>query len=112
MTTQATAPASPEAGLAPPSGSAMAAAWNRFWFTPADRTILGVLRLCCGLVTVYTFLAWTFDLQPLLGEHAWMDLPARQAFYREAPIGEPGFEWFTEAAARPEEPGARQLYWD
>src|SRR5262249_53271185 len=27
--------------------------WNRFWFTPADPTLLGFMRICCGLVVLY-----------------------------------------------------------
>ncbi len=94
MTTEATAPTTGP-GLAPPSRSAMAAAWNRFWFTPADPTVLGVIRICCGLVVCYTFLAYTLDLQALLGEHAWLDLETRQLMYREAPTRAPAADWDT-----------------
>src|SRR4051812_14534084 len=61
-------------------------AWNRFWFTPADPTVLGLMRICCGLITFYTFFAYTFDLQALLGEHAWLDLATRQKQYRASPV--------------------------
>jgi hypothetical protein len=53
-------------------------ALNRFWFTPADPTLLGLIRICCGLVTFYTLLVYSFRLQDLMGEHAWQDLEMRQ----------------------------------
>ena len=31
-----------------------ARAWDRFWFTPADPTVLGAIRICCGVITLYT----------------------------------------------------------
>ncbi|MCC6417100.1 MAG: hypothetical protein IT429_02500 [Gemmataceae bacterium] len=70
-----------------------ASAWDRFWFTPADPTVLGAIRICCGLVTFYTFLVYTFDLPALLGEHAWLDLEARQRLYREQPIAVLPLDW-------------------
>jgi hypothetical protein len=60
--------------------------WNRFWFTPADPTTLGLIRICCGLIALYTFLAYSFDLQQFFGEHAWMDLKARDEFRKDAPV--------------------------
>jgi hypothetical protein len=52
----------------------IARAWTDFWFAPADPTTLGLIRICCGLVVLYTHLAYTFDLQALFGEYAWVDL--------------------------------------
>ena len=28
--------------------------WNAFWYTPADPTLLGLLRIFTGLMLVYT----------------------------------------------------------
>src|SRR5262249_45576531 len=81
-------------------------AWDRFWFTPADPTVLAVVRICCGLVTFYTFLVYTFDLQALLGEHAWVDLQSRQQMYREAPVPLPAVDWTTVVEAP--KPGREQ----
>src|SRR4051812_36842185 len=33
--------------------------WNRFWFDPVDPTTLGLIRLCCGLLTLYVHWAYT-----------------------------------------------------
>jgi hypothetical protein len=48
--------------------------WNRFWFSPGDPTVLGLIRICCGLVTLYTTLAYSLDLQEFFGPHAWWNL--------------------------------------
>ena len=37
--------------------------WERFWFAPADPTLLGLIRICCGLITLYTALVYSFELQ-------------------------------------------------
>src|SRR5271166_351807 len=68
-------------------------AWTQFWFTPADPTMLCVIRLLCGAVTFYTFFAYTLDLQELLGEHAWLDLEARRSFDREMPMRRANIDW-------------------
>ena len=53
------------------------AGWNRFWFTPADPTLLGLIRICCGLITLYTLIVYSFSLQDFMGEYAWQDLKTR-----------------------------------
>lgn len=58
-------------------------AWNGFWFTPADPTILGLMRLTCGLVTLYTMFIYSFNLQEFMGEHAWYDLSLRMEIVRD-----------------------------
>lgn len=55
-------------------GVRMVRAWNRFWFTPADPTMLGVIRVCCGLVVFYVHLAYSYDLQAFFGKDAWLKL--------------------------------------
>jgi len=42
-------------------------AWNGFWFTPADPTVLGLIRLLTGGMLVYTLLVWGIQLQSFLG---------------------------------------------
>lgn len=60
-------------------------AWDRFWFFPADPTLLGFLRICAGLITLYIHFAYTYDLQALLGKDAWVDLKTANAFRFERP---------------------------
>jgi hypothetical protein len=68
-------------------------AWDRFWFTPADPTTLGLVRIFCGLIVLYVHLAYTYDLQDLFGAGAWLNLPAADVFRREAPWVAPPLDW-------------------
>src|SRR4051812_34283535 len=68
-------------------------AWDRFWFTPADPTLLGLIRICCGLVILYVHLAYTYDLQEFFGEHAWLDLQTMNTFRHDSPVARPLTGW-------------------
>lgn len=61
-------------------------AWNRFWFTPTDPTLLGLIRLGCGLLAVYTVVTYTWDLQTFFGRNAWLEHDMRDASRKEAPM--------------------------
>ena len=63
----------------------MAESWNAFWFKPADPTMLGLMRICCGLLVVYVHLAYSFDLQTFFGRDAWIDSTMAKRFRQEAP---------------------------
>lgn len=68
-------------------------AWNRFWFTPADPTPLGLIRIFAGLFTFYVILAYTVDLQELFGLHAWVDAKTANEFRKDLPFVGRGFQW-------------------
>ena len=51
----------------------LAAGWDHFWFTPADPTPLAAIRICTGLVLLYTYAACTPALLDFIGPHAWVD---------------------------------------
>ncbi len=61
-------------------------AWEHFWFTPADPTVLAVIRICCGAIAVYTFAVYGLTLQDTVGEHAWVELKLRQEQARDRPV--------------------------
>ena len=63
--------------------------WERFWFTPADPTLLGLMRIFCGLITLYTVLVYSFDLQAFMGPGAWYDLDMRLNIVRNRPVPAP-----------------------
>ena len=71
----------------------LGSAWNRFWFTPGDPTVLGAIRILTGVITFYTLFCYTFDLQEQVGDHAWLDLELRQDQYRESPVRYMPLEW-------------------
>jgi hypothetical protein len=60
-------------------------AWNRFWFRPADPTLLGLIRICVGLVTLYVHAAYTVDLYEFLGPDAWEDAAMAAEFRNDLP---------------------------
>lgn len=52
------------------------AGWDRFFFTPTDPLVLGVIRLCVGMILLYIHLT-CFDQAPhLIGPDAWVDQEA------------------------------------
>lgn len=46
--------------------------WNRFWFTPADPTLLGVIRILTGTMLLYTHWVWGLELEAFFGPDAWL----------------------------------------
>ena len=46
--------------------------WNLFWYTPADPTLLGLLRICTGLMLVYTHAVWGLALNDFFGPTSWL----------------------------------------
>src|SRR5262249_45143283 len=75
--------------------------WEQFWFTPADPTVLALMRICSGLIIVYTFFAYCFTLQDFMGEHAWVDLALRRETINERPVHFGPLQW-NEAGPLPE----------
>ncbi len=64
-------------------------AWKKFWFTPADPTLLGLLRLCTGLLAAYTIIGYTFDLQGFFGKDGLVSLPTRRLVIDQFPVEVP-----------------------
>ncbi len=52
--------------------------WNRFWFVPADPTLLAVIRLLAGAIIFYTHLVWSLELPTFFGNQAMIP-PAYRA---------------------------------
>jgi hypothetical protein len=46
--------------------------WNAFWFTPADPTLLGLIRILTGTMLVYTHAVWGLQLEAFFGPNAWL----------------------------------------
>jgi hypothetical protein len=68
-------------------------AWNWFWFTPADPTPLGVVRILCGVMVLYVHLAYCYDLMNFHGPHAVLDLPFINELRNNMPIVRPNASW-------------------
>ena len=52
--------------------SAAANSWNRFWFSPADSSMLCLIRVLAGLMLLYSHAVWTLHLEAFFGEHSWL----------------------------------------
>jgi hypothetical protein len=47
------------------------AAWNAFWFTPADPLPLAVVRIAAGGLLVWASIVWLLDVDAFFGETGW-----------------------------------------
>jgi len=56
-------------------------AWNRFWFTPRDPFVLGIMRVLVGLIVFYTHLVWTLELSTFLGADGLLPTEYRQLLF-------------------------------
>ena len=71
-------------------------AWGKFlgfWFTPADPTTMGFIRIVAGCLVLYVHLVYTFDLNAFFGRTAWYDLDAADRGRREDPGSQPFVGW-------------------
>jgi Vitamin K-dependent gamma-carboxylase len=54
------------------SARALAGSWDAFWFSPADPTLLGLLRILTGLMLLYTHAVWGLVLPDFFGGEGWL----------------------------------------
>lgn len=55
--------------------------WNRFWFTPGDPALLGVIRVLVGGMLLYTHAVWSLELDTFFGaEEAALPTSFREVF--------------------------------
>ncbi len=58
-------------------------AWNRFWFSPTDPTLLGVVRILAGLMLLYTHAVWGLELEAFFGPNGWQSSELVQALQHD-----------------------------
>jgi hypothetical protein len=46
--------------------------WNSFWYTPADPTLLGLMRIFTGLLLLYTHAVWGLAIYDFFGPESWI----------------------------------------
>lgn len=90
----------------PPFWKSAINSWNRFWFQPADPTILGVMRIGCGLIALYTIMVYTLELQNFFGVHAVLNLDLRTKQVHEYPHRVNDLNWPPTEPKTPEVPNA------
>ena len=61
--------------------------WDRFWFTPADPAVIGLLRILVGGMILYTHAVWSLDLNAFFGSQAWLNRDVVGLMQRE------GYQW-------------------
>ena len=83
----------------------LAEGWDAFWFTPADPTPLGLLRVLTGAMLLYTHAVWGLALDDFFGPRAWLDaelvraLQADESAYSFWWLVPPGWLWPAFAAS-------------
>ena len=90
--------------VAVPAGLARAVAsgWDRFVFTPADPTPLGLIRVVVGALLFWSLLVYGVDLAGYFGSLGWANLEVVQLFRHErAPSSWSGWFWVPDAVLRP-----------
>lgn len=60
------------------------AGWNRFFFSPADPTPLGLIRVLLGLLLLWNYGVLGLDLQAFLGSNGWADPEAVRFFMQRS----------------------------
>lgn len=71
--------------------------WDRFWFTPVDPHTVGVLRILCGLMLLYTHLVWSLDLLAFLGPKSWVPTTLVREMFRDSYAW--SYLWYVESPA-------------
>src|SRR5205814_1892506 len=52
----------------------LASGWDRFWFSPSDPTTVGLIRLLSGIVILYVYFCYSFDLLSYVSpREGWLD---------------------------------------
>lgn len=87
-----------------------AAAWNRFWFTPSDPTLLGLIRICCGMISLYTIAVYSFSLQDFMGEHGWYGRDLRMDIVRNRGMIAGPLNWNWAPPCPPPQSGWQEKY--
>jgi hypothetical protein len=58
-------------------------AWHRFFFTPADPTSVGLIRISVGLLSTWSMLTLGIDLRSNLSSDGWVNPEALRAFWAD-----------------------------
>jgi hypothetical protein len=74
-------------------GSAAVRGWDRFWFRPADPSVLGIVRILIGLIGLYVHFGYTYDLMEFVGPEGWINKATIDQFRHEYPIYPRRSDW-------------------
>ena len=60
------------AGYFKQTAQSVAADWDRFWYSPADPSLLCLIRIMTGLMLIYTHAVWGLALGDFFSSTAWL----------------------------------------
>lgn len=81
---------------------AIARGWDRFFFTPADPTPLGLIRVIVGLLLLWSLGVYGLDLRAYFGSDGWADPEVIRIFHREqSPWAWSFWFWVPDGLLRP-----------
>jgi predicted DCC family thiol-disulfide oxidoreductase YuxK len=81
---------------------AAARGWDRFFFTPADPTPLGLIRVLVGLLLLWSLGVYGLDLRAYLGSDGWADPEVvRHLMAERAPWSWSFWLWVPDGLLRP-----------
>jgi hypothetical protein len=67
--------------------------WDRFWFQPAPPTIPALMRILCGILTLYVHLSYSVALLSYVGPDGWTDKRVTEWMRKEVPWQAPPWTW-------------------
>ncbi len=67
--------------------------WLDFWFSAADPSTLGFMRIVTGVLVVYIHLTYSFDLQSFFGKDGWYGLKEVNAERTSYPFTMENLDW-------------------
>src|SRR5262249_15207584 len=67
--------------------------WDRFWFSRMDPATLSWIRLCCGLLTFYVHLTYSWGLFSYVGKDGFVNHDLAGWVLRDAPLYGTGGGW-------------------
>lgn len=81
---------------------ATASSWNRFFFSPADPTTVGLIRLIVGVLAFWSLLVYGIDLGDYFGSTGWADPATIERVHRaQAPLAWSFWMWLPDSLIRP-----------
>jgi hypothetical protein len=72
--------------------------WDQFWFTPADPTLLALIRWCAGAIILYAHCVWSLELPTFFGQDAMLPAEYRAGLVDGTHYVWSHFDWLPSAA--------------
>lgn len=103
-------PAPAQHAESPEAGSALGAifrGWDRFWFTPQDPIVVGLIRVLAGVMVFYVHLCYSWGLFDYVGPNGWVSKDVADYVNKEIPVYSLTLDWGDQL----KEVGRGNYYW-